>query len=70
MTPTLTFVIEVPSPGGTDTTMLASLQLVGVAATVPNLTVLVPCVAPKPDPLIVTADPIVAELGVKLVIVI
>ena len=42
---------------GTGTTMLVALQLVGVAAVPLNFTVLVPCVAPKFVPVIVTDVP-------------
>jgi len=46
--------------------MLAALQLVGVALTPPKVTVLVPCVAPKFAPLIVTDVPTGPELGFRL----
>src|SRR5207244_10148384 len=41
------------APAGTGTTMLVALQLVAVAAVPLNVTVLVPCVAPKFAPTIV-----------------
>jgi hypothetical protein len=47
--------------------MLVALQLVGAAAVPLNVTVLVPCDAPKFAPAIVTDVPTVPELGVKLV---
>src|SRR6266571_6602022 len=55
------------APAGTGATMLVALQLVGVAAVPLNVTVLVPCDAPKFAPAIVTEVPTVPELGVKLV---
>src|SRR5208282_6744142 len=57
----------VAAPAGTGTTMLVPLQLVGVAATPPNETVLVPCVAPKFVAPIVTGVPTAPELGSRLV---
>jgi hypothetical protein len=48
--------------------MLVALQLVAVAAVPLKVTVLVPCVAPKFVPLMVTAVPTVPVLGVRLVI--
>ena len=57
------------TPLGTVATMLVSLQVVAVAEIPPNVTVLVPCVAPKPVPAIVTAVPIGPDAGVKLAIV-
>ena len=47
--------------------MLVADQLVGVAAVPLNLTVLVPCVAPKLVPAIVTAVPTGPLAGVRLV---
>src|SRR5713226_7517172 len=52
--PTVTTTLPVVAPAGTGTTMFVALQLVGVAAIPLNLTVLVPCVAPKFAPVIVT----------------
>ena len=54
---TVTTTFPVVAPLGTHTTMVVALQLVGVAAAPLNVTVLVPCVAPKFVPLIVTAVP-------------
>jgi hypothetical protein len=51
---TVTTTLPVVAPAGTGTTMLVALQLVGVAAVPLNVTVLVPCVAPKFAPVIVT----------------
>src|SRR5260370_4516766 len=47
--------------------MLVALQLVGAAVIPLNLIVLVPCVAPKFAPLIVTEVPANPEVGLKLV---
>ena len=55
--PTVTTTLPVVAPAGTGTTMLVADQLVGVAAVPLNVTVLVPCVAPKLVPAIVTAGP-------------
>lgn len=65
--PTFTTTFPVVAPVGKGTTMLVSLQLVGVAAVPLNVTVLVPCVAPKLVPAIVTDVPAEPLLGVKLV---
>ena len=48
--------------------MLVALQLVGVATAPLNVTVLVPCVAPKLVPVIVTDVPTIPEFGLRLVI--
>ena len=48
--PTVTITLPVLAAVGTGTTMLASFQLVGVAATPLNATVLAPCVGWKPAP--------------------
>jgi hypothetical protein len=47
---TVTTTLPVVAPLGTGTTMDAALQLVGVAALPLKVTVLLPCVAPKPLP--------------------
>src|SRR5262245_17682592 len=52
--PTVTTTLPVVAPAGTGTAMLVADQLVGVAVVPLNLTVLVPCVAPKFVPAIVT----------------
>jgi hypothetical protein len=52
--PTVTTTFPVVAPVGTGTTMLVGLQLVGVPAVPLNVTVLVPCVAPKFVPVLVT----------------
>jgi len=53
--PTVTTTLPDVAPAGTGTTMLVADQDVGVAAVPLNVTVLVPLVAPKLLPLIVTA---------------
>src|SRR5713226_5497095 len=65
--PTVTTTFPVVAPAGTGATMLVPLQLVGVAAVPLNVTVLVPCVAPKFVPVIVTDVPTAPAVGVKLV---
>jgi hypothetical protein len=65
--PTVTTTFPVVAPAGTAATMLVALQLVGVAAVPLNFTVLVPCVAPKFAPLMVTEVPTRPEAGFKLV---
>ena len=64
---TVTLTEPVVAPVGTGTTMELVLQLVGVAAVPLNLTVLVPRVAPKFDPVIVTTAPIAPDVGERLV---
>src|SRR6267378_2617410 len=64
--PTVTTTLPVVAPVGTGTTMLVALQLVGVAAVPLNVTVLVPCVAPKFVPVIVTDVPTGPEVGDRL----
>lgn len=66
--PTVTTTIPVVAPVGTGTTMLEALQFVGVAVVPLNLTVLVPCVAPKFAPAIVTDVPTEPEGGLRVVI--
>src|SRR6202158_3171002 len=65
--PTVTTTVPVVAALGTGTLMLVALQLVGVAVVPLNMTVLVPCVAPKFAPAIVTAVPAVPDVGVRLV---
>jgi len=65
--PTVTTTFPVVAPAGTVTPMLVALQLVAVAAVPLNCTVLVPCVAPKFAPVIVTALPTSPDVGFKLV---
>jgi hypothetical protein len=65
--PTVTTTFPVVAPVGTGTTILAADQLVGVAVVPLNLTVLVPFVAPKFAPAIVTEVPTGPFGGVRLV---
>src|SRR5437764_1256632 len=67
--PTVTTTLPVVAPDGTGTTMLVADQLVGVAVVPLNVTVLVPCVAPKPVPAIVTAVATGPFVGDRLVTV-
>ena len=66
--PTVTTTLPVVAPVGTGTVMLLALQLVGVAEVPLKVTVLVPCVAAKLVPAIVTGVPTKPEAGVRLVI--
>lgn len=59
----------VVAPEGTVTTTLVSLQLDTVALVPLNLTVLLPCVAPKLEPATVTAAPTAPVVGVRVEIV-
>jgi hypothetical protein len=61
--PTVTTTFPVVAPLGTGTTIEVALQLVGVAVVPLKLTVLVPWLAPKFEPLIVTDVPIAPEDG-------
>jgi len=63
--PTVTTTLPVVAPAGA--MMLVALQLVGVAAVPLNFTVLVPCVAPKLTPVIVTDVPRTPDVGLRLV---
>ena len=65
--PTVTTTLPLVAAAGTDTTMLAADQLVGVADVPLNLTRLVPCVAPKLVPEIVTLVPTALLAGETLV---
>src|SRR5216683_811868 len=65
---TVTTTLPVAAPAGTGTTIEVALQLVGVAATPLNETVLVPWVAPKFAPATVTTVPTSPEVGDKLLI--
>jgi hypothetical protein len=65
--PTVTMRFPVVAPFGTRATKLVLLQLVGVAAVRLNVTVLVPCVAPKLAPAIVTDVPPIPDFGLRLV---
>src|SRR5208283_4696683 len=66
--PTVTTIFPVVAPLGTATVMLVPLQLVGVPAVPLNATALVPCVAPKFVPVIVTTVPIAPDVGLKPII--
>jgi hypothetical protein len=65
--PTVTTTFPVVAPAGTVAVMLVVLHAVAVAAMPLNVTVLVPCVAPKFAPVIVTELPTAPEVGFKLV---
>ena len=67
--PTVTTTLPVVAPAGTGTVMLEALQLVGVAVVPLNVTVLVPCEAPKFAPVMVTEVPTGPAVGLTLVIV-
>ena len=66
--PTVTRTLPLVAPLGTGTAMLVSLQTVGMPAVPLNVTVLVPCEAPKPPPKIVTGVPTTPEFGLMPVI--
>jgi len=63
--PTVTTTFPVVAPAGTGATMLVALQLVAVAVVPLNFTVLVPCVAPKFAPMIVTELCTAPEFGFR-----
>ncbi len=65
---TMTATLPVVAPVGTGATTEVSLQLLGVAKTPLNETVLDPCVAPKFAPVIVTGVPTPPEVGERFVI--
>ena len=65
--PTMTTTFPVVAPLGTRTAMLVSLQLVGMAAVLLKVTVLVPCEVPKFVPVIVTEVPAGPDVGERLV---
>jgi hypothetical protein len=65
--PTVTTTFPVVAPVGTGATMLVALQFVGVGVAPLNLTVLLPCVAPKFAPVMVTAVPTTPDAGLMLV---
>ena len=66
--PTVTTTLPVVAALGTGAIILLELQLVGVAVTPLNVTVLVPWVDPKPLPEIVTEVPTFPEVGDRLLI--
>jgi hypothetical protein len=63
---TVTTTLPVVAPEGTVATMVLFPQLVTLAVTPLNFTVLLPCELPNPEPLIVTEAPIAADVGDKL----
>src|SRR6266567_1686375 len=63
--PTVTITPPEVAPAGTVTVMLVAPQLVGAAGVPLNLTVLVPWVAPKLEPRIVTEAPARPDVGFK-----
>src|SRR5580704_18402384 len=65
--PTVTTTFPVVAPAGTGTTMLVALQLVGAAPIPLKLTVLVPWLAPKFAPVIVTDVPKTPDVGCRVV---
>src|SRR5258708_36820165 len=66
MPPTVTTTFPVVAPGGTGAPMPVALQFAGVAAVPLNLTVLLPCVAPKFTPVIVTEAPATPDVWLRL----
>jgi hypothetical protein len=66
---TVTTTGPVEAVAGTGTVIELAFQFVGVAVTPLNVTVLVPWVAPKFDPLIVTGVAIGPDVGVRVLIV-
>lgn len=65
--PTVTTTPPVVAPGGTKTTMLVALQLIGDAGVPLKVTVLAPGVAPKAVPVIVTDVVTGPDVGERLV---
>ena len=65
---TVTTTLPVTAPDGTFATMLVALHVVTVAVTPLNLTVLVPLVAPKAVPVIVTEAVIAPDVGARVAI--
>ena len=66
---TVTTTLPVVAPAGTGVTMLVLLHVPGAAAVPLNVTLLVPCVAPKLVPVMVTLSPAAAAVGERLLIV-
>ena len=64
--PTVTTTLPLVAPMGTGTVMLVALQFVGTAAIPLKVTVLVPWIAPKFTPVIVTGVPGKPESGDSL----
>jgi hypothetical protein len=65
--PTVTMMLPVVAPFGTGATMPPVFQLVGVATVPLNVTVLVPCVVPKLEPMRVMRVPTAPDVGLTLV---
>jgi hypothetical protein len=65
--PTVTTTLPVVAPAGTGTVMLEALHPVGVPAVPLNVTVLVPWLAPKFVPAMVTEVPTAPDVGLRLV---
>jgi hypothetical protein len=63
---TMTATFPVVAPGGTVAIMPVAVQLDTVADVPSNVTVLVPCVAPKPVPAITTGLPTLPDEGARL----
>src|SRR5713101_4932321 len=66
--PTVTTTFPVVAPVGTGAAMLVELQLAGVANVPLNVTVLLPCVAPKFVPVIVTGVPTTPDVRLEFVL--
>jgi hypothetical protein len=66
--PTVTTTFPLIAPLGTGTVTLVALQLLGVADVPLNAMVLVPCVAPKFAPVMVTAVPTGPDVGLRALI--
>jgi hypothetical protein len=64
--PTVTITLPVVAPVGTVTVMLVALHAVAVAAMPLNVTVLVPCVAPKFVPVMTIVLPTAPAFGFRL----
>jgi len=65
---TVTTIFPLDAPVGTGTKICVALQVIGVAVTPLNVAVLVPCVAPKFVPVIVTEAPGGPDVGLAEVI--
>jgi hypothetical protein len=63
---TVTTTFPVVAPAGTGTATLVALQLVGVVVVPLKVTMLVPCVAPKFIPVMITEVPTKPEDGLRL----
>jgi hypothetical protein len=61
--PTVTTTLPFPGLPNEGTVILVSLQLVGVRVKPPNCTTLVPCVAPKFNPLTMIGVPVGPHVG-------